>query len=72
MAVPLAHLSLKNMTKKEFIELTGEDPMDVFGADWENELDRYKVCEKCSGELGKKIVGDEYYDYCRGCNWVTH
>ena len=24
------------MTQKEFIELTGEYPEDMFGADWEN------------------------------------
>jgi len=26
------------MTKEEFIELTGEDPEDVLGPDWENDL----------------------------------
>lgn len=26
------------MTKKEFIELTGEAPEDMFGPDWENIL----------------------------------
>lgn len=26
------------MTKKEFIELVGENPEDFFGGDWENEL----------------------------------
>jgi hypothetical protein len=27
------------MTKQEFIELTGENPEDVLGGDWENELE---------------------------------
>ena len=26
------------MTKKEFKALTGEDPEDMFGGDWENEI----------------------------------
>lgn len=26
------------MTKQEFIDLFGEDPEDMFGPDWENEL----------------------------------
>jgi len=26
------------MNKQSFIELTGEDPEDMFGPDWENEL----------------------------------
>jgi hypothetical protein len=26
------------MNKKEFIEIIGENPEDVFGCDWENEL----------------------------------
>lgn len=27
------------MTKEEFIEFTGEDPVDVFGEDWEAYVD---------------------------------
>lgn len=27
------------MTKSEFKELTGEDPEDVFGGDWKNEIE---------------------------------
>ncbi len=26
------------MTKKEFIKLFGEDPIDVLGSDWENDI----------------------------------
>lgn len=29
------------MTRSEFIELTGEDPEDMFGADWKNILEDY-------------------------------
>ncbi|HCJ67546.1 MAG TPA: hypothetical protein DHV62_09595 [Elusimicrobia bacterium] len=32
----------KTMTKKEFIELTGENPEDVLGNDWENEQAEYE------------------------------
>ena len=28
-----------NMTKKEFNELTGENPEDVLGNDWQNDLE---------------------------------
>jgi len=27
------------MTKQEFIDLFGEDPIDVFGSDWQNILE---------------------------------
>ena len=27
------------MDKETFIELTGEDPEDMFGGDWENEVE---------------------------------
>ena len=30
-----------NMDKKQFIELTGENPVDVLGQDWENEVEEY-------------------------------
>ena len=33
---------------------------------------RPKECEKCGGELGVLLVGDESYDYCKNCKWVTH
>lgn len=29
------------MTKDEFILLTGEDPEDVFGGDWKNEIEYF-------------------------------
>ena len=29
-------------------------------------------CEKCGGEIGVKLIGDESYDYCEDCNWITY
>ena len=34
------------MKKQEFIDLTGEDPEDMFGGDWENEIAELTT-EKC-------------------------
>lgn len=31
-----------------------------------------RVCEKCGGELSSKMVGDESYDRCSDCGWVTY
>ena len=31
-----------------------------------------KTCEKCGGELKTTIVGDESYDKCVDCGWITH
>ena len=36
-----------------------------------NKMDKLE-CEKCGGELGTKMAGDEGYDFCRDCNWITH
>ena len=33
----------KGMTKEDFIELTGEDPEDMLGGDWENELEDMQI-----------------------------
>jgi len=30
------------MTEKEFREFTGEDPADVLGTDWENEIEEFE------------------------------
>lgn len=35
------------MTKKEFQELIGEDPEDVFGPDWENDLEDMELLSEC-------------------------
>ena len=40
--------------------------------DHENHGDKIKDCEKCGGETATKLVGDESYDYCVDCNWVTN
>jgi tRNA(Ile2) C34 agmatinyltransferase TiaS len=34
--------------------------------------DEEKVCEKCGGEVGSRMVGDEIYDRCVDCGWITH
>lgn len=31
------------MTKKQYIELTGEDPVDMFGSDYENTFEEYEL-----------------------------
>ena len=30
------------------------------------------LCEKCGEETGERLVGDEVYDYCKNCDWVTN
>jgi len=60
------------MNRKDFIDLTGELPEDVFGADWENQLAEYSVCEKCGGETSSGLVGDETFNKCSSCGWITH
>ena len=40
------------MTKEEFKKLTGEDPEDLFGCNWENEIEEYLedngfLCKDC-------------------------
>ncbi len=30
------------------------------------------LCEKCGEPTGAKTIGDELYDFCPGCNWVTN
>lgn len=48
------------MNKKEFIELTGEDPVDVLGQDWKNEVDEYEdVEEKYIPRLNKIVKSSE-------------
>lgn len=43
------------MTKKEFKELTGEDPEDMFGGDWKNEIEELsKGREKYNQINGEK------------------
>ena len=34
-------MTKKSMTKNEFQELTGENPEDVLGGDWQNEVDEF-------------------------------
>jgi len=28
-------------------------------------------CEKCGGETGSKMVGDEVYEKCGDCGWIS-
>ena len=41
------------MTKKEFAELTGENPEDVLGGDWENFINDYGNDEREETNHGK-------------------
>jgi hypothetical protein len=55
---------IKNMpfTKQEFKDLTGEDPNDVFGSDWENELEDLELDPddiKKHKEEEDELIGDE-------------
>ena len=53
------------MNKKEFQELTGEDPEDMFGAEWENAIEEVLQCTHiCSGNCrreGCNCVCGEYH-----------
>ena len=48
------------MTKKQFIELTGEDPEDMFGPDWKNELEELQEENKHedSGDITNELQED--------------
>lgn len=35
-------------------------------------IEEFVDCERCGGETGSRLVGDESYNYCKDCNWVTH
>jgi len=46
------------VTKKDFIELTGENPEDVLGNDWENTVEEYLeenelLCSECGNTPNK-------------------
>ena len=34
--------------------------------------EKVKECEKCGTETSTKIIGDESYDSCPTCGWITH
>jgi formylmethanofuran dehydrogenase subunit E len=39
----------------------------------EEEIEQEGIqCERCGEETSGEQIGDEGYNYCRGCNWVTH
>ena len=29
-------------------------------------------CEKCGEKTETKTIGDETYDYCEDCDWITN
>lgn len=45
------------MDREEFISMTGEDPVDMFGSDWKNEVDDIlnkgiiNPCQDCGVEV---------------------
>ena len=41
------------MTKQEFKNLTGEDPEDVLGGDWENEIDEGEMFKSSNKKIKK-------------------
>ena len=57
------------MNKIEFIDLTGENPEDMFGGDWQNEVDSIlnknmpEVCYMCE----KISDGGDYDNMCHKC-----
>ena len=50
--------------------MTGENPIDVLGNDAENIVEEMG-CEKCGGEMGNKMVGDESYKRCSDCGLIS-
>jgi len=52
--------------KDNYIEKDGEQRA------YDEHKDRSIDCEKCGQEVGHKTIGDESYNYCKDCNWVTH
>jgi len=46
------------MTKKEFVEMFGEDPEDILGPDWKNLADEYAE-EAEQGEQAKEQALEE-------------
>ncbi|MCK9370897.1 hypothetical protein M0R04_13385 [Candidatus Dojkabacteria bacterium] len=32
----------------------------------------YGECEKCGGETSDRLIGDESYNKCGDCGWITH
>lgn len=48
------------LTRQQFIDITGEDPVDVLGNDWEYEVDNYMQCNNRYFHNGHPI-GDCWY-----------
>ena len=45
---------------------------EYLGEDEEKMCSECVGCEKCGGELGTRLIGDEGYDFCKDCNFITH
>ena len=52
------------ITRQQFIDLVGEDPIDVLGSDWENEAEEYLEAEKCS-DCGSCNPGVKACFFCK-------
>ena len=50
------------MNKKEFVELTGQDPEDTFGPDWKNYLEGWKRPNKRETKTEARKDIDELMD----------
>lgn len=48
------------MTRKEYIEIFGEDPVELFGSDWENEVERF--CPECDAKEEKHYSSCKQYE----------
>ena len=53
----------KNLDSKEVMQLIAEEKA---------EEEEAQICEKCGGEVGSHLVGDESHDICIDCGWENH
>ncbi len=35
------------------------------------EEEAQQICEKCGGETGSRMIGDESYEKCGDCGWIN-
>lgn len=52
------NMTLEEVADKEAVKIKVED--------------EEVLCEKCGEPTTHKLVGDEWYDYCKNCNWTTN
>lgn len=57
------------MDKQTFKDLTGEDPEDMFGGDWENEIKELEINPEefkfCEDDYCKEILVDGFKHYTK-------